>query len=153
MGKLKFKTTLQPRGPAAAVILTDDQVADVGEGKKTFPVKATVNGHTWSGRVARMGGENLLGMNKAVRGDAGVEAGDEVDVVVELDSAPREVEVPPALSAALKKDKAAGKLFDALAYSHRKEFARWVAEAKKEETRDRRVEQALEMLHAGKTRS
>jgi hypothetical protein len=153
MGKLKFKTTLQPRGPAAAVILTDDQVADVGEGKKTFPVKATVNGHTWSGRVARMGGENLLGMNKAVRGDAGVEAGDEVDVVVELDSAPREVEVPPALSAALKKDKAAGKLFDALAYSHRKEFARWVAEAKKEETRDRRVEQAIEMLHAGKTRS
>jgi bifunctional DNA-binding transcriptional regulator/antitoxin component of YhaV-PrlF toxin-antitoxin module len=152
MPPLKFKTTLEPRGPAAAVILSDAQVEKVGEGKKTFPVKATVNGYTWAGRVARMGGENLLGLNKAIRTAAGVEAGDKVDVVVELDSGERTVDVPEALAAALKKDKKAGKEYDALAYSHRKEFARWVGEAKKEETRDRRVEQAIEMLHAGKTR-
>jgi hypothetical protein len=153
MSKLELRTTILPFGPAAAVELTDEQVAKLGEGAKVFPVKATINGFTWRGRMARMGGKNVVGMNKEVRAGAKAEAGDEVDVALELDTAPREVEVPPALAAALKKDKAAGKLYDGLAFTHRKEFARWVEEAKKEETRDRRVAQALEMLHAGETRS
>jgi hypothetical protein len=153
MGKLEFRTTLHAVGPAAAVVLTDEQVAEVGEGAKTFPVKATVNGFTWPGRLSRRNGKNLIGMSKQIRDGAGAEGGDEVDVVIELDTAPREVEVPPALASAFKKDRAAGKLYDALAFTHRKEFARWIAEAKKDETRDRRVTQALEMLHAGKTRS
>ena len=153
MGKLQFRTAVDPRGPAAAVLLTDEQVADVGEGAKAFPVKATVNGYTWRGRLSRMRGENMIGMTKAVRAAANVEAGDEVDVVVELDTAPREVEIPPALAAAFKKDKDAKKLYDALAFTHRKEFARWIAEAKRDETRERRVSQALEMIHAGKNRS
>jgi hypothetical protein len=153
MGKLKFRATVQPFGPAAAVELTDDQVTKLGDGAKVFPVKATINGFTWRGRMARMGGKNVVGMNKEVRAAANAEAGDKVEVALELDTAPREVEVPPALAAAFKKDKAAKKLYDGLAFTHRKEFARWIDEAKKEETRDRRVAQALEMLHAGKTRS
>lgn len=152
MGALRFTTTLQPRGPAAAVVLSDEQVAELGEGAKAFAVSATVNGHTWPGRVTRMRGENLLGMNRAVREAAGVEAGDTVAVELRLETGPREVEVPPPLAAALDGDSPARAAFDALAPSHRKEFARWVAEAKREETRDRRVAQTLEMLREGRTR-
>jgi Bacteriocin-protection, YdeI or OmpD-Associated/Domain of unknown function (DUF1905) len=153
VGELTLKTTLEPRGPAAAVVLTDEQIAEVGEGKKAFPVQATINGHTWAGRVSRMGGEFLLGLNREVRTAAGVEAGDAVMVTITLDEAPREVEVPPALTEALATDPAAKAAFDALAFTHRKEFARWIAEAKKDETRERRVAQALQMLREGRTRS
>jgi hypothetical protein len=153
MGSASFTTTLQPRGPAAAVILDDEQVAAVGEGAKRFPVVATVNGYSWRTSVVRMGGEFLLGLNREVRAGAGVEAGDEVSVTVELDTAPREVEVPEALATALAGDEGARTAFEKLAYTHRKEYARWIAEAKREETRDRRVAQALEMLREGRTRS
>jgi hypothetical protein len=153
MGELTLKTTLQPRGPAAAVVLTEEQVAEIGEGKKAFPVQATINSYRWAGRVSRMGGEFLLGLSREVRGAAGVEAGDEVSVHLALDEAPREVEVPPALSQALETDAAAKAAFDALAFTHRKEFARWIAEAKKDDTRERRVAQSLEMLREGRTRS
>jgi hypothetical protein len=153
MGELAFTTALQPRGPAAAVVLDAEQVAVLGEGSKRFPVVATVNGYTWRTSVAPMGGEFLVGLSKAVREAAGVEKDSTVDVVLALDTAPREVEVPPALAEAFKIDPDARKKFDALAFTHRKEFARWIEEAKREETRARRVAQALEMLHAGRTRS
>jgi Bacteriocin-protection, YdeI or OmpD-Associated/Domain of unknown function (DUF1905) len=153
MGVIHFKTQLQPRGPAAAVILDDAQVAAVGEGAKRFPVVATVNGYTWRTSVSRMGGEFLLGLSKEVRQGAGAQAGDEVDVTVELDTAPREVEVPEALAAALAADPEAKASFDRMAFTHRKEYARWIADAKQEQTRQRRVGQALEMIRAGQTRS
>jgi len=153
VGVIQFRTQLQARGPAAAVILDDDQVATVGEGAKRFPVLATVNGYSWRTSVAHMGGEFMLGLNREVRAGAGVAAGDEVDVTVELDLAPREVEVPAALAAALATDRQARVSFERLAFTHRKEYARWVAEAKKEDTRQRRAEQALEMIRAGRTRS
>lgn len=153
MGTLSFTTTLQKRGPAAAVLLDDDQVGVLGEGAKRFPVLATVNGYTWRTSVARMGGEFLVGLNQEVRKGAGAEAGDTVEVTVELDREPREVEVPAALATAFDRDPAAKSAFDGLAYSHRKEYARWVAEAKREETRERRVAKALEMLHDSKTLS
>jgi hypothetical protein len=153
MGRIQFRTSLQQRGPAAAVVLDDAQVGAVGEGPKRFPVIATVNGYTWRTTVARMGGEFLVGLNKDVRNDAGVVAGDDVDVILELDAAPREVEVPEALAAALASDAKAKAAFDGMAYTHRKEYARWIAEAKRDETRERRVQQAVEMIRAGKTRS
>ena len=153
VGEIELTTTLQPRGPAAAVVLSDAEVAEVGEGAKAFPVVATIGDYSWHGRVSRMRGEFLLGLNREVRTGAGVEAGDSVAVRIALDAAPREVEVPEALAAALEGDAEARQRYDALAFTHRKEFARWVAEAKREETRERRVAQALEMLRAGQTRS
>jgi hypothetical protein len=153
MGELTLKTTLQPRGPAAAVVLADEQVAEIGEGRKAFPVRAAIDSYTWAGRVSRMGGEFLLGLSREVREGAGVEAGDEVTVHIALDEAPREVEIPPALLRALETDPEAKAAFDRLAFTHRKEFARWIAEAKKDDTRERRVAQALEMLREGRTRS
>ena len=153
MGVIRFHAQLQARGPAAAVVLDDDQVAAVGEGAKRFPVVATVNGYTWRTSVARMGGEFLVGLNREVRAGAGVQAGDEVEVSVELDQAPREVEVPAALAAALASDTEAAAAFERMAFTHRKEYARWIAEAKRDETRERRVAQAVEMIRSGKTRS
>jgi Bacteriocin-protection, YdeI or OmpD-Associated/Domain of unknown function (DUF1905) len=153
MGKIQFSSQLLARGPAAAVVLDDAQVAAVGEGAKRFPVVATVNGYTWRTSVARMGGEFLLGLPREVRSGAGVAAGDAVEVVLELDTAPREVEVPAALAEALAADPQAKAIFDGLAFTHRKEYARWIAEAKRDETRQRRVEQAVVMIKEGKTRS
>lgn len=153
MGTITFTTRLEPRGPAAAVVLDEKQVDVVGEGAKRFPVTATVNGYTWRTSVARMGGEFLVGLSREVRQAAGAEAGDEVEVTLELDTAPRDVEVPAALAAALAADQQAKAAFDAMAFTHRKEYARWIAEAKREETRQRRVEQAVEMIRAKKTRS
>jgi uncharacterized protein YdeI (YjbR/CyaY-like superfamily) len=134
------------------VILDDDAVAAVGEGAKRFPVTATINGHTWRTTVTRMGGEFLLGLNKAVREAAGAEAGDTVEVLIELDAAPREVDVPEALATALAGDPDAQRGFDGLSYTHRKEYATWIAEARKEETHERRLAQALELLRAGRPR-
>ena len=153
MGVIQFRAQLQRRGPAAAVVLDESQVAEVGEGAKRFPVVATVNGYTWRTSVSRMGGEFLLGLNREVRTAAGVQAGDDAEVIIELDQAPREVEVPEALATALAVDPQAAASFERLAFTHRKEYARWIAEAKQEETRQRRVTQALDMIRAGKTRS
>jgi hypothetical protein len=153
MGVIRFRTQLQARGPAAAVVLDDGQVATVGEGAKRFPVVATVNGYTWRTSVARMGGEFLVGLNREVRTGAGAEAGQQVDVTIELDTAPREVDVPEDLAAALASDPQAEAAFEGMAFTHRKEYARWVAGAKREETRHRRLQQALEMIRAGRTRT
>lgn len=153
MGALELKTQLVARGPAAAVVLDDDQVAAIGEGAKRFPVRATVNGYTWRTTVTRMRGEFLLGLNREVRESAGVEAGDKVVVAIELDTDQREVEIPEALARALSAAPDARAAFERLAFTHRKEYARWVAEAKREETRDRRVTRALQMLRDGQTLS
>jgi hypothetical protein len=146
---LRLTVTLQARGPAAAIVLTDEQVLQLAGGPKTPPVKVTVNGtSTFDGRVGRMGGENLVGLNKAVRTAVGVEAGDTVDVVIVADAGERAVELPDDLAAALAGAGATAS-FDALAPSHRKEYVRWVTEAKKAETRAKRVAEAVVKIAAG----
>jgi hypothetical protein len=148
-GALRLRATLEPRGPAGAIVLTDDQVAGLGGGK-TPPVRVTVNGVTEQARVGRMGGENLLGFSKKLRSQLGVEIGQVVDVLIALDAGPRTVDVPSALAEALARDAPAKAAFEALAPSHRKEFARWVEEAKRDQTRQSRVEQTLRMLREGR---
>ena len=150
-GVLHLHAVLEPRGPAGAVVLTDDQVATLGGGKAPA-VRVTVNGVSVPARVARMGGENLLGLSKKLRADLGVEIGQRLDVTIAADLQPRTVELPEALAAALAADPAAKAAFDVLAPSHRKEFARWVEDAKREETRRARVEQSLQLVREGRTR-
>ncbi len=151
-GILRIRAVLEPRGPAAAVILTEDQVARIAGSAKTPPVRVTVNGRTFAGRIGRRGGEILLGFNRATREATGVEAGDELLLEIVLDEGPRELEVPEDLAAALRGDEAARSAFDGLAPSHRKEFARWVGEAKQAATRERRAQEAVRMLREGRTR-
>ncbi|MEE6387286.1 YdeI/OmpD-associated family protein [Microbacterium paraoxydans] len=145
MSELRVHTVLTGRGPAAAILLTDEQVASFGAGK-AFPVAVTIGGHTARLRLARMGGENMIGLSKAARADLGVEIDQEVDAVIRLDTAERTVEVPPALAAALDTDPAVRAAFDALSPSARKEHARAVAEAKQEATRERRIAKTVESL-------
>ncbi|MHC9044658.1 YdeI/OmpD-associated family protein [Microbacterium saperdae] len=145
MSELRLHTVLTGRGPAAAILLSDEQVASLGGGR-VFPVVVTIGGHTARLRVARMGGENMIGFNKAVRADLGLEIGQEVDAVIRVDAAERTVEVPATLAEALDTDPALRTAFDALSYSVRKEHARSVADAKQDETRDRRIAKIVESL-------
>ena len=144
MSDLHLRAVLQPRGPAAAVVLTDEQLAVIGEGAKTPNVEVTVNGrYTFAGRIGRMGGENLLGLNKANRTAAEVAAGDEVELLIRLDGTARTVDVPDDLAAALAGRPGARQAFDELSYSHRKEHVRSVQDAKRPETRAKRIDQVL----------
>lgn len=151
-GPLTLRTRLEPMGPACALILTDEQVDTLGGGKRA-PVQVTIDGRTARLRLAVMGGRNVIGLSKAARAELGVEIGQDVAAEVVLDNQPREVEVPAELSAALGGDSAAATAFEALAFTHRREFATWVGEAKRPETRAKRAEQAVQILREGKTRS
>ena len=118
-------------------------------GEARPPVRGTVNGVPFRSRLMVYGGETMLGLTNAFRAAAQIAEGDAVEVVIERDDEPREVEVPPALQAALDEDATAKAAFDALSFTHRREYARWIAEAKREATRDRRAAKAIEMLLGG----
>jgi len=145
MTELHVRTVLEPRGPAAAIVLSDDEVASLGAGK-SFPVVVDFGDRSIRLRLARMGGENLIGFSKAARAEIGAAPGDSIEVTIRVDAAERTVELPPALVAALDADPAARASFDALAPSKRKEIARQIAEAKQDGTRQRRLQKALETL-------
>ncbi|ROR64688.1 YdeI/OmpD-associated family protein [Agrococcus jenensis] len=145
MGELRIRTTIERRGPAAAIVLDDEQVASLG-GAKNAPVTLTIGEATVRTRIGTMAGEHLLGLSKERREALGVEAGDEVDAVIALDEAERAIELPPELDAALAQDPAAKAAFDALAPSRRKELARGIGEAKAADTKERRLAKALDEL-------
>jgi len=148
MTTLTLSTRIAPMGPAAAIILTDAQVDALGGGRRA-PVTVTIGGRTARVRVAVMGGQNMIGLRRDVRAELGVEIGDEVTAEVTLDEAPRVVDVPPELADALAADPGAAATFDGLAYTHRKEYSAWVAQAKRPETKARRVATALERIRKG----
>jgi len=118
-------------------------------GAKRVPVKATVNKAVYRGSIVRMGGRYMLGIPKAFRDEAGIAAGDNIVITLEPDTAPREVTVPTDLAKAIKKAGVSA-AWDKLSYTHRKEQARAVEEAKRPETRAKRIEKTIEMLGATK---
>jgi hypothetical protein len=144
MSELRIRTTLEPMGPAGAIVLSDAQVAELSTAK-AFPVVVAVGEKTARLRLARMGGKNLIGFSKANRAAIGVELGDEFDAVIAADTAERTVEVPDALAAALAEAGLTG-AFEALSFTRRKELAGSVADAKQEATRERRIAKALDEL-------
>lgn len=148
---LTLRTRIEPTGPAGAIVLTDEQVDRLGGGRRAA-VRVTVAGRTARLRLGVMGGQNLIGLSKANRLALGVEVGEEVTATIEVDSAPREVELPAELAAALATDPVARAAYERLAFTHRREYAEWVASAVRAETRARRVEQALALLREGRTR-
>ena len=146
---MRLRATVQLNGKTATGIeVPEDVVAALGSGHRP-PVTVTIGGHTYRTTVARMGGRFLIGLSAENRTAAGVAAGDEVDVGIELDAEPREVEVPADLAEALAHDQAARSTFDGLSYTHRKEWVRWIEEAKKAETRATRLVKTVESLHSG----
>ena len=112
-------------------------------------VIATVNGVKLRTTVMVYGGKSFVGFRKEIREAAGIAIGDKVTVQLEPDREERAVEVPEELAAALSKDAKARAVFDALSFTHRREYAQWIVEAKRAETRERRVKQSLEMLRRG----
>jgi len=143
----RFDATVEPRGAGHLVRLPFDP-------KKTFgrvraPVVVRVNDHSFRTTTMRYGSTDFIGLNREVRDATGLSAGDRALFELSLDAEPREVEMPAELSAALERDLAARDVFDALSYTHRREYARWIADARRDATRTRRVAQALELLRDG----
>ena len=141
---MRVKQELKPQGPATALVLSDAQVDELGGGKRAA-VTVTIGKTTVRLRLGVMGGRNLIGISKANREELGVEIGDTVDATIELDDNARTVEVPDDAAKALAKAKLRGK-FDALAFTPQKELIRAITEAKKPETRTRRIEAMIAKL-------
>jgi hypothetical protein len=146
--RMKFRATVELGGKTATGIeVPPDVVASLGSSQRPA-VRVTIGTHSYRTTVAKMGGRHLVPLSAENRSAAGVAAGDEVDVDIALDDAPREVAVPADLDAAMDAD--ARTAYVALSYTHRKEWVRWVEEAKKPETRASRIEKTVAGLREGK---
>jgi hypothetical protein len=140
-----FTTTLMQSGNNVGIEIPDEVVAELGG--KRVPVLVTIDGgYTYRNTTAVMNGKSLVGVSAEHRAASGVAGGQVVEITMVRDDGPREVEVPSALAAALDADPVAAAAWQKLAYSHRKEHARAISEAKGDDTRDRRVAKALALL-------
>jgi hypothetical protein len=149
---MRFRTTILQSGKTATGIeIPDEVVQALGAGKRP-PVRVTINGYTYRSTIAVLGGAYMVGVNADHRAGAGVAGGDEVDVDIELDTAPREVAVPDDLSAALDAVPGARDTFDALSYSNKSWHVLQVTGAKTDETRQRRIAKSVEALRQGRIR-
>ena len=147
---MRFRTTVQLGGRTATGLPVPPEVVEaLGAGKKP-PVRVTIGGHTYRSTIASRGGVFLLPLSAENRAGAGVAAGDEVDVDVELDDAPRAVAGPDDLAGALAGDDAARTAFEALPYSHKQRHVLAIEDARTPETRTRRIDKALAMLREGR---
>ena len=149
MKKYKFKAKVEAGDGGGAYVLfpydTEKEFATKGK----VPVKATFNGVPYTGSLFKYSNPfHLLGVPKAVRDQIGKGQGDTIEVIVWRDEEVRTVEVPAQLETMIKKE---GLLpvFEKLSYTHRKEYCRWITDAKKEETRLKRLRKAIEMLKKG----
>ncbi|SDT83050.1 protein of unknown function [Streptomyces sp. TLI_053] len=142
---MKFRTLVEPPEPMRGLEVPPEVVAALGGGARP-PVTITVNGHSWRSRVAILRGRHLLGLSNANRQAAEVEIGEEVEVDVQLDTEPRVVDEPADFARALAADPAARAAYDRLSFNRKREHVRAVESAKKPETRQRRIEQAVASL-------
>ena len=149
---MRFRTTIEQSGKTTTGIQVPEEVIEaLGSGKRPA-VRVTVNGYTYRSTVAVLSGRYMVGVSAEHRAGAGVAGGDEVDVDIELDTAPREVTVPADLAAALDAEPAARRTFDGLSYSNRSWHVLQVEAARTEETRHRRITRSVDILKQGRAR-
>jgi bacteriocin resistance YdeI/OmpD-like protein/uncharacterized protein DUF1905 len=149
---MRFRAIIEQGGKTATGFRVPDEVVEgLGAGKRPA-VRVTINGHTYRSTVVSMGGRFMVGVSAENRVAAGVAGGDAVDVAVEVDTAPREVAVPPDLAKALSKDAKARKTFEGLSYSNKRWHVLSIEGAKTDETRERRIAKSIGTLHEGRTR-
>jgi hypothetical protein len=148
---VRFRTTIQLDGKTATGIRVPEEVVEGLGGGKRPPVLATINGHTYRTTVAPVRGEYKIPVSSDVREKAGVSAGDEVDVDVVLDTEPREIAVPPDLAEALERDPEVKRSFDGLSRSKKRRLVDPIGQAKTAETRQRRIDKAIDALRRGRT--
>src|SRR5690242_4276629 len=145
---MRFESVVELGGRTATGIpVPDEVIAALGSSKRP-PVTVTVNGHRYRTTAVRMGGRFLVPLSAEHREAAGVAAGQRITVEIENDTAAREVALPDDLAAAM--DDATRTTYDELAYTHRKEWVRWVEEAKRPETRATRIAKTVDALREGK---
>lgn len=144
---VSFRTTLtgHENMEVAAVVITPDVHEKLG-GAGRIPVRGHINGGPeFRTTICRMGGELFFIVNRKMRDENGVKAGDDVNVALRIDDQPRTVQVPPDLAAVLKKAKLRD-TFDAMSYTHQKEYVNAIAEAKRPETRRKRIDGCMDMV-------
>ncbi len=143
---MKFRAIIQLSGKTATGIRVPAEVVEgLGQGRRP-PVSVTIGGYTYRSTVAVMAGQFMLPLSAENRSAAGVAAGDEVEVEVELDTRSREVSVPADFAEALSADAVARQAFDKLSNSHKQRWILSITSAKAEETRQRRISKAIEGL-------
>jgi Bacteriocin-protection, YdeI or OmpD-Associated/Domain of unknown function (DUF1905) len=140
-----FTATVIPAGNATGVDVPAEVVEALDAGKRPL-VAITINGHTWRSRVASMGGRFIVGISAANRAAAGVTLGDEIEIALELDTAPRVLIEPTDLAAALDADPAAREKFDKFPYGLRRKHVTAIDGAKTAETRRRRIDRLIDTL-------
>jgi hypothetical protein len=147
MAEATFRATVvaSGRGGGHLVEVPPDAVTRLG-GKGRLPVRVTFDGIAYRGSIVTMGGVKMLGVTKAILAEAGKAQGDTLTVVVRNDEEPRVVEVPDELAKAFRSSKVAREFFGSLSYSHQREYVGYITEAKKPETRARRVARTIDML-------
>lgn len=149
---MRFRTTVELSGKTATGCeVPADVVTALGSGRKPR-VTVTIGEHTYRSTVAVMDGRFMLPLSADNRAKAGVAAGDEVDVEVELDTEERTVDVPADFAAALDAEPAARTFFETLSYSNKSWHVLNIEGAKTAETRERRITKSVTMLRAGKAR-
>lgn len=148
----RFRATILQSGKTAMGFEVPPDAVDALASGKRPPVKVTINGYTYRSSIAVLQGRYMIGVSAENRGPAGVAAGDEVEVQLELDTAPREITIPPDLAAAFDAEPAARRTFDALSYSNKSWHTIQVAGAKTPETRARRIEKSIAALKEGRIR-
>jgi Bacteriocin-protection, YdeI or OmpD-Associated/Domain of unknown function (DUF1905) len=149
MKTYRFKARIESAGGGGACIHFPYDVEKEFGTRGRVPVKATFDGVPYTGSMVKYGApQHMLGILKSIREQLGKRPGDLVDVTIVKDESERIVEVPPNFEALLKKEKVWG-IFDNLSYSHKKEYVRWISEAKREETRAARLEKSVQMLRSG----
>jgi hypothetical protein len=147
MSMIQFRTKVESGGKTATGIVVPQEVVESLNSGKRPAVKVTINGYTYRSTVASMHGQYMISVSAENREKTGVAAGDEVEVTLELDTEPREVEVPLALAEALSSNHAAKQTFNALSFSKKQFFVYQITTAKTDETRNRRVQKVLEELN------
>ena len=151
MVKFKGVLTPTPRGGGGTLVPIPKEVAAKLGLKGFHKIQAVIAGTPYRGSLMPMGdGTYCLGVLKSIQEAAGVGQGDTITVELELDTAPRTVELPADLAKALVRDKKASAAWEALSYTSKKEMARSLEEARRQETRERRLTQALESLRSGR---
>jgi len=142
---MRFRAEVEPPEPMRGLEVPEELVEALGGGKRPR-VTITINGHSWRSRVAIMRGRNLIGLSNANRKAAGVVTGDRVEVELELDLEPRIVVEPADFATALDAEPLARSAFDRLTDSQKSQHLRLIENAKKPDTRARRIEKTLATL-------
>ena len=143
---MKFKAEIFTGGGNTAGFWIPEEVMKSLGDKKRVPVVVTLNGYSYKSTIASYDGKQAIGISIENRENAGVKIGDTLEIDVKVDDQPRIVEVPEIVKTQLEKNSVAKEIFEKLSYTHKKEYVKWIIDAKKEETKMARLSKLNQMI-------